>query len=116
MPHMFKICSNNLIFFHFNSWFIYIKIMFPNLTLGRAGYWEKEGQKYLHASLRLPKIETVAKNVIFFLGDGMGISTVTATRILKGQLKNKGGEDELLVFDQFPFVSFSKVSNSFLFI
>lgn len=73
-----------------------------------AAHWEREGQNYLHASLRLRKLNTVAKNVIFFLGDGMGISTVTATRIFKGQLENKGGEDELLYFDEFPYVSLSK--------
>ena len=73
-----------------------------------AAHWEKEGQKNLHASLRMRNINTVAKNVIFFLGDGMGITTVTAMRILKGQKNKKGGEDELLVFDQFPFVSLSK--------
>ena len=34
-----------------------------------------------------------AKNVILFLGDGMGISTVTAARILAGQLKGMSGEE-----------------------
>lgn len=74
----------------------------------QALYWQQVNQKTLQESLRLRKIESVAKNVIFFLGDGMGITTITATRILKGQKKNMGGEDEHLVFDQFPFVSLSK--------
>ncbi|XP_035211636.1 alkaline phosphatase, tissue-nonspecific isozyme-like [Stegodyphus dumicola] len=43
-----------------------------------------------------------------FLGDGMGITTITAMRIYKGQKHNRTGEDELLVFDEFPFVSLSK--------
>ncbi|HEC74246.1 MAG TPA: alkaline phosphatase, partial [Methylophaga aminisulfidivorans] len=30
-----------------------------------------------------------AKNVILFVGDGMGISTITAARILDGQLKGQ---------------------------
>lgn len=87
---------------------IVIKFIFF-LRLGHGSHWEKEGQKYLHKSLRLSKLETVAKNLIFFLGDGMGVTTVTATRIYKGQLNNKGGEEELLVFDEFPHVSLSKV-------
>lgn len=48
----------------------------------------------------------VAKKVILFLGDGMGVSTVTAARILKGQL---GGEEEQLSFEKFPHVALSKV-------
>ncbi|GBM76534.1 Alkaline phosphatase, tissue-nonspecific isozyme [Araneus ventricosus] len=73
-----------------------------------AKYWEQDGQKNLYASLRLPKNEKMAKNVILFLGDGMGMTTVTATRIYKGQKKRERGEDELLTFDQFPHVSLSK--------
>ena len=33
-----------------------------------------------------------ARNVILFLGDGMGVSTVTAARILEGQLRGESGE------------------------
>jgi hypothetical protein len=43
-----------------------------------------------------------ARNVIFFLGDGMGISTVTAARILAGQQLGGPGEDHSLSFDNFP--------------
>ena len=39
----------------------------------------------------------------------MGISTVTAARIRKGQLNGKLGEDEKLSFDKFPHVGLSKV-------
>ena len=51
-----------------------------------------------------------AKNVIIFLGDGMGISTITPSRILKGQLQNKSGEEAKLVFEDFPYISLIKVS------
>jgi alkaline phosphatase len=43
-----------------------------------------------------------ARNVILFVGDGMGISTITATRILEGQRKGQSGEDNRLSFEQFP--------------
>jgi alkaline phosphatase len=43
-----------------------------------------------------------AKNVIFFVGDGMGVSTVTATRIYSV------GLDGQLVMDQFPYTALSK--------
>src|SRR5688572_20635822 len=43
-----------------------------------------------------------AKNVILFIGDGMGVSTVTATRIYSV------GVDGQLVLDQFPHTALSK--------
>lgn len=52
----------------------------------------------------------VAKNVIFFLGDGMSITTLTSARIYMGQLANKTGENEMLSFEKFPFTGLSKVS------
>lgn len=52
-----------------------------------------------------------AKNVIVFIGDGMGISTVTATRVYKGQRKYKeSGEEHKLYFDEFPYTALVKVS------
>ncbi|MEP7311406.1 MAG: alkaline phosphatase [Pseudomonadota bacterium] len=42
-----------------------------------------------------------AKNVILFVGDGMGITTVTAARILEGQLQGGQGEDHRLSFEDF---------------
>lgn len=54
--------------------------------------------------------EKPARNVIIFVGDGMGMSTITASRIYKGQ-KNNGvaGEEQELVFETFPNVGLSKV-------
>ena len=34
-----------------------------------------------------------AKNTILFIGDGMGITTTAAARILDGQMKGKSGEE-----------------------
>ena len=36
-----------------------------------------------------------AKNVILFIGDGMGVSTVTAMRIYAGQKRGQSGEVRL---------------------
>ena len=58
----------------------------------------------------MKKIEKRPKNVVFFLGDGMGITTLTASRIYKGQQHNKPGEEGSLVFEQFPHVGLVKVS------
>ena len=53
-----------------------------------------------------------AKNVILFIGDGMGVSTVTAARILEGQTLGKEGEDHQLSFEKFPFSGFVKTYNT----
>ncbi len=47
-----------------------------------------------------------AKNVIFFVGDGMGVSTVTATRIFAV------GIDGNLIMDQFPFTALSRTATT----
>jgi alkaline phosphatase len=49
-----------------------------------------------------------ARNVILFIGDGMGVSTVTAIRILDGQQKGMAGEENVLSFERFPHVALSK--------
>ena len=52
-----------------------------------------------------------AKNIILFVGDGMGVSTVTAARILEGQMKGMMGEENNLSFDLFPFTGMAKTYN-----
>ncbi|XP_014813512.1 PREDICTED: alkaline phosphatase, tissue-nonspecific isozyme, partial [Calidris pugnax] len=42
----------------------------------------------------------------------MGVSTVTAARILKGQLQNGQGEESLLEMDKFPYVALAKTYNT----
>ncbi len=52
------------------------------------------------------------KNVILFLGDGMGISTITAARIFAGQRAGLDGEEYDLAFDRFPNVALIKTYNT----
>lgn len=40
---------------------------------------------------------------------GMGITTYTAARILKGQLLNQTGEETVMTMDTFPNVGLAKV-------
>jgi len=44
-----------------------------------------------------------ARNVILFIGDGMGVSTITAARILEGQQRGDSGEQNHLSFEDFPY-------------
>jgi len=46
------------------------------------------------------------------LGDGLGVSTVTAARILEGQLRGEPGEENLLAFETFPHVALIKTYNT----
>ena len=66
----------------------------------------------LHSSLKsrtnvVPNVNT-AKNVILFIGDGMGVTTVTAGRIFDGQSKGMLGEENVLPFEDFPNLALVK--------
>uniref|UniRef100_A0A4W5KPN4 Alkaline phosphatase n=1 Tax=Hucho hucho TaxID=62062 RepID=A0A4W5KPN4_9TELE len=76
-------------------------------------FWNTWAQHTLKNALTLQKLnQNTAKNLILFLGDGMGIPTVTAARILKGQLSGLSGEETQLEMDKFPFVALSKTYNT----
>lgn len=73
------------------------------------GYWRTQAKTKLALKLKEQRNENVAKNVIMFLGDGMSVPTITATRILKGQLEGNTGEETVLSFEKFPYTGLSKV-------
>ena len=52
-----------------------------------------------------------AKNVILFVGDGMGVSTLTAARILQGQQAGNPGEEGYLSFETFENTALVKTYN-----
>ncbi len=66
----------------------------------------------LHSSLQsranIVRNVSTAKNVILFIGDGMGVTTVTAARIFDGQSKGMPGEENVLPFETFPHVALIK--------
>uniref|UniRef100_A0A8D1RJZ1 alkaline phosphatase n=1 Tax=Sus scrofa TaxID=9823 RepID=A0A8D1RJZ1_PIG len=74
-------------------------------------FWNRQAAQALDVAKKLQPIQTAAKNLILFLGDGMGVSTVTATRILKGQMNGKLGPETPLAMDQFPYLALSKTYN-----
>ncbi|KAL8583356.1 hypothetical protein ACOMHN_035338 [Nucella lapillus] len=74
-------------------------------------YWLQQGQQSLQDALSLQPNTQVAHNVLLFLGDGMGVSTVTAARIYKGQKDGRPGEETQLNFEKFPYVALSKTYN-----
>jgi alkaline phosphatase len=56
--------------------------------------------------------EPRAKNVILFIGDGMGISTITAARIYEAQKRGETGEENSLSFEKFDNVALVKTYNT----
>ena len=52
-----------------------------------------------------------SRGVVLFVGDGMGLSTVTAARILDGQNRGEPGEENYLSFERFPNVALVKTYN-----
>lgn len=74
--------------------------------------WYAEGAAALTRALQLEPQRGVAKNVILFIGDGMGLSTVTAARIFDGQLRGENGEENVLAFEQLPYVALAKTYNT----
>jgi len=56
--------------------------------------------------------EPKAKNVILFIGDGMGISTITAARIYEAQKRGETGEENSLSFEKFANVALVKTYNT----
>lgn len=81
--------------------------------------WFESGQDTLKQNKKMLKelsgIPDKAKNVVLFVGDGMGISTLTAARIRQGQVNGESGEENFLSFENpenFPFVALSKTYTS----
>jgi alkaline phosphatase len=74
--------------------------------------WFAAGRESVRKAKPFIDGEKPAKNVILFVGDGMGISTVTAARILEGQRRSESGEENQLSFEALPHVAFSKTYNT----
>ena len=84
--------------------------MFTNIkTTPDPKYWSKLASEEFEEALKVRWNEGRAKNVILFIGDGMGPNTVTATRIYKG------GESHRLSYERFPHVGLLKVSKFIIF-
>jgi len=75
--------------------------------------WFANGEQAVIAKTKLTP-RNKAKNVILFVGDGMGLSTLTAARILAGQNEGKSGEEGYLSFETFLIQRKSKLTMSTL--
>jgi hypothetical protein len=65
-------------------------------------YWLNNAMDFVEQQLKKKVNENIAKNIIFFLGDGMSIPTIASTRVYIG------GEEKSLSFEKFPFTAMSR--------
>ncbi|MGH1560459.1 alkaline phosphatase [Caulobacter segnis] len=75
----------------------------PLSASSRDPYY-KAGEAALARQIAVVPNTGKAKNVILFLGDGMGISTVTAGRIYDGQQGGVDGESNSLAFEKLSYL------------
>jgi alkaline phosphatase len=76
-----------------------------------AAAWLADGEAAIAKRVAQTPNTGRAKNVILFIGDGMGISTLTAGRILEGQLRGELGEENYLSFEKMPYTGLVKTYN-----
>ena len=74
--------------------------------------WYRAGREAVAERRARVPAQSAAKNVILFVGDGMGPSTVTAARILAGQQAGGLGEDHWLSFERLPYTALSRTYNT----
>ncbi|CAF0976264.1 unnamed protein product [Brachionus calyciflorus] len=73
--------------------------------------WNKLARENIDEILNRKINKNVAKNIIFFIGDGMGIGTVTAGRIRKGQMMGMNGEEMVTNMESLENLALSKTYN-----
>lgn len=81
---------------------------FPTKRQETPETWRTGGWNAVDLAKRVKNRSGKAKNVILFIGDGMGISTLTAARIFEGQRRGESGEENRLSFEEFPYSALSK--------
>ncbi|UXI18735.1 uncharacterized protein NH340_JMT04678 [Sarcoptes scabiei] len=116
--NFFPLISSSIILFHF-TFSSQFSLPFNDrndftslLEENDPQYWYEMAKADLEERLNVARpLHKMARNIIIFVGDGMGISTITASRILKGQLKGGCGEEERLEFERFPYSALIKTYN-----
>jgi alkaline phosphatase len=89
----------------------------PVLDTPVKDQWWTDGRAALDARLKVVNRPKRAKNVILMVGDGMGVSTLTAARIFDGQRPIDGrtpgpGEENSLAWDRMAHTALVKTYNT----
>ena len=77
----------------------------------KSSHWFTEGQQFIEKQAQ-QAASNKAKNVILFVADGMGVSTITAARIFAGQMAGHSGEEHFLSFETMPYSAHVKTYNT----
>merc|ERR1719334_680215 len=95
--------------------------IYPHVANEDYNFWMRSGKKELDVALeRIYQLRGEKdssklkrpKNVLFFVGDGMSLTTVTAARIYRGQQQQqRSGEELLLSWEEFPETALLKTYN-----
>ncbi|XBQ16188.1 MAG: alkaline phosphatase [Oceanicaulis sp.] len=78
---------------------------------GPGADWRAVADAELADRLNRPQREGRAKNVILFVADGLSVGTITAARILDGQLRGETGEENYLPFERWGHTALIKTYN-----
>lgn len=73
-----------------------------------ANSWFLSARASVDQAAERAPVRRRARNVVLFVGDGMDVATVTAARILDGQMRGGGGEEGYLAWERFPHVAMIK--------
>lgn len=74
--------------------------------------WYALGQQQADQRQQQPDNQHRAKNLVLVIGDGMGITTLTAGRIFSGQQLGLNGEDFAMSFETLPYSALVKTYNT----
>ncbi|MEQ1603687.1 MAG: alkaline phosphatase [Pyrinomonadaceae bacterium] len=85
-----------------------VPTQFPVKRPESVDTWKRDGWNAVERAKKEKIRKGKAKNVILFIGDGMGVSTLTAARIFEGQMRGESGEENRLSFEEFPNSALSK--------
>ncbi|XP_014246448.1 alkaline phosphatase-like [Cimex lectularius] len=92
--------------------FLYFAMCGANIVQDRD-YWYEMGRAAVlrRAGSRTGERFARAKNVVFLVADGLGVTTNTAARVYKGQKHGATGEEASLAWDNFPALAMTKTYN-----
>jgi len=70
--------------------------------------YRRQAQAELARLKAIRPVNGTARNVIIFIGDGMGVSTLTAARIYQGQRQGRDGESFVTAMDSLAYSALVK--------
>ncbi len=73
-----------------------------------AAQYRAEASAFIARQMARQPIEGPAKNLIIFIGDGMGVGTITAGRIFEGEQQGRDGESLVAALDSLPYSALVK--------